>query len=112
MKKLRRFNPPNLWRESKIEFRENSEGIRIYGFNHRTNKYDKYMGLIKISNININFCFEPNYKYFKWNVAPVYEQDTNVFNNHLKRFWGENAYLAEEAVEYLESLKIMNKLVK
>ena len=112
MKKLRRFNPPNLWRESKIEFRENPEGIRIYGFNYANYKYDKCMGLIWTSKMNVNFCFDPNYKHFKWNITPLYEQDIDTLNNHLKRFWGENAYLTDEAVEYLESLKIMQKLIK
>ena len=111
MKKLRRFNPPDLWRGLKIEFRENKSGIRIYEFNYRTFKYDKYLGLIYRGRLN-QFIFEPNYKNFHFNTSPLYEEDINIFNKKLNHFWGEHAYLTEEAVEYLMSVNVMNKLLE
>ena len=112
MKKLRRFNPPDLWRTFTIEFRENPDGIRVYGFNERNLKYDKFMGIIYFNSLHSIFCFEPNYKFFHFNTPPLYEKNIEDINRKLNHFWGEHAYLTEEAIDYLMSLSMMDKLTK
>jgi len=107
MKKLRRFNPNGL---RYIEFRENPEGIRIYEFNRWSYKFDKYLGLIKfISTLVLDF--EPNYKCLKFNADFLFGS-IDDFNKILKSFWGEYTYLIEEAINYLESIYLMEKLMR
>ena len=105
MNRLRRFNPPNLWKSMNIELRENKHGIRIYEFNYRTLKYDKFLGLIEF-HINGMFLFTPQ----KRDYGEFYHT-LNQCNDFLIKRWGPNAYLTEEAVEYLMSVNVMNRLI-
>ena len=68
MKKLRRFNPPKLEEKLTVEFRENLNGIRIYEFNHRTCKYDKFVGIVFI--VNEMFYLGSDYNIYPYKILP------------------------------------------
>ena len=102
MKRLKRFQYCiNVSYILPYEFRENRDGIRLYRFNYRTYKYNKYVGLIYLIKEN-SFGFESNDR--EWSFNKI----------ELDRFlsdYDRNIKITNEMIEYLESVLILKKLV-
>ena len=102
MRKLRRFYTSN-----KYELREHKEGIAIYKMEiMKGNK--NLMGIFRLENGIPKFRFNENSS-----VESLVRFDSMGVNrkNILRKLLNINIILTDEAIEYLESLEIMKRLV-